>query len=118
MDAHIVHTVIKNRDSMLTAFLIGREHLDPLCTGIHGTKASNRTEFSVDLIPRPAGAGCSDFAITLPELFASMCSNRENEGHRRRYYHLLNGDKNSPAGNEWLHPTDCQLFSAEKSMSY
>jgi putative tryptophan/tyrosine transport system substrate-binding protein len=32
--------------------------------------------------------------------------------------HLLNGDKNSPAGNEWLHPTDCQLFSAEKSMSY
>ena len=31
---------------------------------------------------------------------------------------LYNGDKNSPAGNEWLHPTDCQLFSAEKSMSY
>ena len=26
--------------------------------------------------------------------------------------------KNSPAGNEWLHPIDCQLFSAEKSMSY
>src|SRR5215467_6988816 len=26
--------------------------------------------------------------------------------------------KNSPAGNEWLHPTDCQLLSIEKSMSY
>ena len=26
--------------------------------------------------------------------------------------------KNSPAGNEWLHSTDCQLFSTEKSMSY
>ena len=26
--------------------------------------------------------------------------------------------KNSPAGNEWLLPADCQLFSTEKSMSY
>jgi len=26
--------------------------------------------------------------------------------------------KNSPAGNEWLHPADWQLFSTEKSMSY
>src|SRR5262249_1927873 len=69
---------------------------------------SDRTQFVVALL-------CLDvqnkvFSLDVSSLLQSVSETL--------YRSFTNNVTNSPDGNEWLHLTDCQLLSIEKSMSY